>query len=241
MRKSSIAMVLITMTTLILFLAGCGLIGDKKLGPGGSLVQSFFKNWELNHFSQMHAQTVNSRDQGFFVERMLNTPIERRNVKILSEKQVGKDWEVEVSMEVTDIKSALASSLINLQHYPKKDSLKRNILVTPAFLGIQEFMPVRQTWSVVNLDGKYFIDICSTGSKKMRHENIMNYILDAGLLLPLRDWQEAAGTWLEIVMRDLNLPIEDADRIIDASLVLKERGEKELLRKVDRLYSWPKN
>jgi hypothetical protein len=241
MRKSSQAMVLIAMTTLIIFLAGCGLIGDKKLGSGGSLVQSFFKNWESKNYSEMHAQTIFSREQGFFVERILNTPIERRNFKILSENQVGKDWEVEVSMEVTDIKSALASTLINLEHYPEPNSLRRNLLVTPAFLGIQEFMPVKQTWSILNVDGKYFIDICSAGSKKKRHENIMNYILDAGILPPLRDWKAATGIWLAMVMMDLNLPIEDTDRILDASLALKERGEKELLRKVDRLFSPPKN
>jgi hypothetical protein len=238
-KKGLVVLILaLSMLSVIFFLTtGCE---QKKLSPGGLLVNSFFKNWEFKRYAQMHSQTVNSREEDIFVNALAKTPIEWKKFSIIDEKQVGEDWEVTVSMEVTDVKSSFAACMVNLKYDPRTGPGPRKFLASPALLGIQQYMPIKQTWRVVNLDGKYFIDVCAAGSKKQRHENVMNYFLDTSdiIVFPSKDKFLSASFWLAEVMMDLNIPEAEANAIIKESRHLGDKAEQnimKLLSKIDSL------
>lgn len=210
----------------------------KTLGPAGKAVKLFFKNWEFKQYEKMCSQTVHSRDEEIFVQRMRETPIEWRNLVILSEEASGDDWEVSLSLEVTDVASAFAACVINLLYTSDKDSKKSAFRLTPSFLAIQRFMPINQTWRVINLDGKYFIDLCVVGSKGKRHENVMNYVLDAGILndfpaisaVPSKSDGMAisASAWLAMACINMNIPAEDAESIMKEAVPLVDTAKVNL-------------
>jgi len=219
-----------------------------SLGPAGKMVRSFFKNWEFKRFKQMHAQTVNSRDKELFIKYMEGTPIQWRNLSILSEDASGDDWSVNLSVEVTDVTCAFAACMINLTYPLKSDSGEPTFEMSPAFLQIQRFMPVNQTWRIVNLDGEYFIDICSGESKGERHENVMNYVLDAsGIIgiptesLPLSKENKialSASSWLAIIRMDMDIPMEEIEGIMRKSVPLFKQARsnlKELIKTIKSL------
>lgn len=235
--KMKVVFLLAILVSVLAFASGC----EKKLGPGGALVNSFMKNWEFKRFAQMHEQTVHSRERRIFIDQMEKTPINWRNFAILSEKQVGEDWEVGVSLEVTDVQSAFAACVLNLQYAPEEVFRKRNFTATPALLGIERFTPIKQTWRVVNLDGKYFIDVCAAGSKRQRYENIMNYILGAGSIGFFGSNREnkflSAAAWLSLAMIDLNLPADQAKEIMEESRRLNKKAEQNMLKMLERIDS----
>jgi len=144
---------------------------EKPLGNAGKEVRTFFKNWEYKQFLKMHGQTVHSRNEDVFVTEMAQTPIRWRNLVILSEKQSGDDWEVNLSMEVTDITSAFAACMLNLKYPPDLNSDHPAFRFSPAALKIEQWMPVKQSWRVVNLDGKNYIDLCAGDSKGDRQQH----------------------------------------------------------------------
>jgi len=209
---------------------------SKPLGVAGKLVQSFFKNWEFKRYSQMHRMTTHSRDKDAFTKHLAETPITWRNIIIKSEEQVGDDWKVNISMEVTDPACAFASCIINLEFPPDADSDGPKFRLTPSLLEIQDFMPIEQTWHVVNLDGEYFIDCCSGDSKHNRTDNIMNYVLDAANLgaleLPSSSREERISTdaavWLAMVATDLGISNEETINIMIKSKSLHKKAIKNL-------------
>ena len=196
------------------------LSANKKFDVGGALVRSFFKNWEYSRYDAMHAQTVNSRNEGFFALCLKQTPISWRNLNIISEKRVGDDWDVDLSVEVTDLTSAFAGIIVNTMVPPGNNS-DHIFRFSPKSLNIEHFMNVRQTWHVVTLEGKNMIDIMA---KTERHSNIMNYVLDTGVITnpPPRGesgWtenqQRAVSTyWLAEAIGDTNTPQENVEKIM---------------------------
>jgi hypothetical protein len=219
----------------------------KDIGPAGKVVQSFFKNWEFRRFKQMQAQTVHSRDEDFFVEQMEKTPIQWRNLSILAERESGDDREVDISLEVTDIPCAFAACMVNLRSPQKDKAGKLAFWLTPESLEIQSFMPVKQTWLLVKLDEKYFIDVCAAGSKKKRHENVMNYVLDASDLefLPFdalggsdeNKLMTAASAWLAGVFLNMNIPVEESKDVIAKSKPLFDKAQVNMKDLVDSVKS----
>lgn len=216
------------------------------LGPAGKLVQSFFKNWEFKRYKQMHAQTVHSRDADIFVKRMEGTPIEWRNLKILSEEQSGSDWDVNVSVDVTNVTCMFAACMVNLQFPKDKNSDMPDFHLSPSFLGIQKFMTMNQKWKIIGLDGEYFIDMGAMGSKVKREDNVMNYVLDAGSLAdfpmelgPNREDQIIlkASMWLAFVCLDLAIPKEDTEGILIKSKPLYETAKKNLKELAEKIRS----
>lgn len=227
--------------------ANTAVTATKTLGPAGKLVQSFFKNWEFKRYEQMHAQTVNSRDKKIFINRMMETPIAWRNVAILSEEPSDDDWRVTVSLEVTDVPCAFAACMVNLKYTIDRESEAPSFMMSPAFLDIQEFMAVNQTWRIVSLDGEHFIDVCAGSSKGKRHENIINYVLDAATLgdFPSRFVSSSksdrvaisASSWLALVCMDLKIQAEDAGDIMIKSRPLFRKAEDNMKNIVEKIKS----
>jgi len=223
--------------------SGCGFkqaVPEKSLSPAGKVVQSFFKNWKFERYSQMQEQTVNSRDKDVFIEAMKTTPIQWRNFSILAEEQSGDDWDVTISLEVTDVKSTLAALLVNLEFPPPEDSQSSGFYMSPRFLGIEEFMPIKQTWRVINLDGNFVIDVCSGESDGERYDNIMNYIIDAGQVttLPSLNDEEsesdriatAASFWMALVCMDLDITSEKMLPILKDAMPISEKAKAKLVK-----------
>jgi hypothetical protein len=209
----------------------------KSYGPAGKVVQSFFKNWEYKRYKQMCAQTVHSREEDVFIKHMRGTPIHCRNMEILSEKPSDDGYTVDVSIEVTDLKSGFAACIINAKYPGGKDSELPPFRLSPEFLGIQRFMTVQQTWSVVSLDGEYFIDVGAAGSKGKRHSNVMNYVLDAAELDNLAegpgisDEERIAGTvatWLATASLNMDIPKDDTVEIMVGAKPLYKKAEANL-------------
>jgi len=212
---------------------------SKKLGEAGTLVRSFFRNWEYTRFDEMHDQTVNSRRKDFFVKCLKQTPINCRNVEILSEKRVGDDWDVELALEVTDVTSALAALVVNTIAPPGNNS-DHIFRFSPHFLKIERFMKLKQTWRVVSLDGKNLIDIGARDDSGIeRHSNIMNYVLDTGVIdhPPPRGpegWTSdqqlnVSAEWLTEAEANLNKTVADTDTIMKEAKPLVAVGFKNLL------------
>jgi hypothetical protein len=205
----------------------------KKLDEGGNLVRSFFKNWEYSRYDAMHSQTVNSRRVAYFIESMDRTPIRWQNLEIVSEKKVGEDWEVQLSLEVTDLPSSFAGIVVNAMVPPGNDS-DAIYRFSPKNLGIERFMKVNQTWRVVTLGDKKVIDVGAGESRVARHSNILNYVLDAGQLdsAPPRGedgWsqnQQAAVTalWLSEAFMNLNKKNSEMEALLATSKPLVGRG-----------------
>lgn len=185
----------------------------RTFGPAGKTVQAFLKNWEYKRYKDMWAQTVHSRREEVFVEHMEGTPIRMRNPAVLSEELVGDDWDVVVFVEVTDVTCAFAACVLNLKYPPDPDSGQSSFRLTPNFLEIEKFRPIRQTWRVVNLNDKYLIDLGAGESKINRKDNVMNYVLDSSDIdkfpaLPGSEAEKealAVSVWLAMVSLDLGL------------------------------------
>jgi hypothetical protein len=210
---------------------------NKKLDEGGSLVRSFFKNWEYSRYDGMHAQTVNSRRLAYFIESMDRTPIRWQNLEIISEKKVGEDWEVQLSLEVTDLPSSFAGIVVNAMVPPGNDT-DAIYRFSPKNLGIERFMKVNQTWHVVTLGDKKVIDVGAGDSRVIRHSNILNYVLDAGQIdsAPPRGeggWsqnQQAAvsALWLSEAFLNLNKKNSEMESILVISKPLVGKGVTKL-------------
>lgn len=248
--KKSIERCLVLMTLFVLVVCGCDKKEEpvKSFGPAGKLVQSFFKNWEFERYQEMHAQTVHSRREEFFVKFMQETPIEWKNMVILSEEPYGDDWKVTLSVDVTDVACALAACRLNAKIPSAPGSSLPDFAMTPRFLGIQKFMPIKQVWRVINLDGKYFIDICAAESKGERHENIMNYVLDASDMDSVLPIPEGASSedkealvvtaWLTKIVMDFNIPMENMPEylggVVSNSLVLANEAVKNIAELIEK-------
>ncbi|MFA5986525.1 MAG: hypothetical protein WC819_04245 [Parcubacteria group bacterium] len=238
-RTKSVLQVLLLVLTVSFLVTGCKeepKKTEKKIGQAGSAVQMFLRNMEFKRYEQMHAQTVNSREKLIFVQSITQTPIVVKNAAVLSDRcsDTDGDCEVNVSMDVTDITSAFAAYIVNLRLSRDPDSTRSPFFFSPNILGIEKFIPIRQTWRVVKLDGAYFIDMGAGGEKTARHENIMNYVLDAGVTeedinkKSVDEKIDSASMWLIFLSMDLNLSPEEMKTIIRNSAPLVDASIRNL-------------
>ncbi len=220
-------------------------VATESVGPGGKLVQAFFKNWTFNLYDEMWAQTAHSRDKEVFVKSLKGTPIHWRNLQIISEEPDGDDWKVTLSVEVTDIRAAFAACLINAQLTPADQT--PHFMMSPAMLGIEKFETIKQTWKVVNLNQKQIIDVGAGQAGVERKENILNYVLDAadmegGIASRLIDKDNPRETgivteWLTMAALNRGLSTDDCALILKEAVPLYRQGMlkvKELMKEMER-------
>jgi hypothetical protein len=211
---------------------------EKKLGAAGQIVREFFKNWEFTRYADMHAQTVFSRELGQFVTALTNTPINYRNLDIGKETRKGKDWTVEISLEVTSLASAIGACEINLMRPRDPTTSRWPMKLSPRFLGIEEFAAVKQTWTIADVNGRLFIDVGAKGSKNKRCDNIMNYVLDTAFIdvlpiyaqppghgaLPIDEQINTMAMWTAFLRMDLNVSVDEAGAAIKKATPLRRKA-----------------
>lgn len=210
---------------------------NSEVKEAGKFVQSFFKNWRYERYKEMHAQTVHSRPSDTFIRLISQTPIRWKNARILSQVSNGDDWDVLLSVDITDTVSAFAGCMVNINTSPDPDPNKSAYRFSPEFLGIEKFMTVRQEWRVVKLDNTMAIDIGAGASPIKRHSNIMNYVLDAGYInVPpsgdegLNEKQKYNATieWLATVFVNLDIPVAKTGEVIISAKPLSLQGVRRL-------------
>jgi hypothetical protein len=215
---------------------------DKKLGEAGNLVRAFFKNWEYERYAEMYEQTVHSGDKSSFIFGVSESPIRWQNLEILSEDRTGNDWSVGLKVDVTDLPSAIAGCAVNVMTSPDPIPDKSAYKFSPKWFGIEQFMTMKQTWKVVNLNGRLFIDTGVNGSTVKWHENIMSYVIDsANLKVPpsgpegLTDNEQAIvfSRWLAPIAVDMNiLTKQQIEAVVSKARPLMKPAQDELLRVV---------
>jgi hypothetical protein len=207
---------------------------EKKWDEAGTLVRSFFEDWRENRFNSMYSRTTDSGRLGEsdFYRRMAETPVHCQRFKIVSEAKAGKDWDVELSVDVTDLLCLIAASTFNAQIPPGQLAGGPSFGVTPAVMGIEQFMTIKQKWRVVNENGKLVIDLGHSGATVKRASNIMNYVLDAGDMEPPRvvlpmvkfDRVMVLTVWTMLMGADLNKSEAELDRLMAESRPLTTKA-----------------
>jgi hypothetical protein len=158
-------------------------------GAGEAFVQSFFDNWKRGQFEKMSKQVTPNEPvySLLFVNRLTDTPISWKNLKIQSEKPTGDGWDVTFTLDVTDFESAFAGCRLNLKMPPSRVTNGITYRYTPAEFGIERFMNVRQTWHVVDAKPVRYISYeIDTGFLKGKL-NVLNYFFVASNMRSIED------------------------------------------------------
>lgn len=212
--------------------------------PGESAVRAFFDAWSNRDYEAMFARAIHSgKSVDRLVACMLESPIRWRNLTVTGEQAAGDELRVFLSVEVTDLDSAFAACLLNVERQVLFDCHPLHFRLSPSDLGIERWTTVRQTWRLLRTGDTWLIDLRAEGGSKALPENVMNYVMRAarlgavGVLIPDAHTDEekqynicfVLAGWLMGTCENLGIP-EDVSARSDRVQPLIERARANLER-----------
>lgn len=205
---------------------------NTKLGVAGKFLVAFFDDWEKERFNELTSKVLDASENSHLAISLKVSPINVRNLKIISETPVSGGYDVALEIDVTDLESAYAACRINIVDAAKNGRSAPQFLFSPKMLGIERFKTMKQTWRVVDSNGKLLVDSKYQGDKTSRAQNIINYAFHALDILPFSVVTKeigmsaadfVAGKWLfdQVKILDTNVATLELSKNISRLMIEK--------------------